>query len=76
MGKEWNEFLSAKALDDGVLEQVSGGTRARGTGGGAGRNGSSAIRIACCKCQRTFPADISKDSINCPYCGEPNKFDG
>ena len=75
MGQERNELLDAKALDEGFLEQVSGGAHARG-GGGAGRNGSDAIRIACKSCRRHFPANISKEGCKCPYCGEWNSFDG
>ena len=77
MGKEKNEFPSANALDEGFLEQVSGGAKARGgAGGGIGRNGSNSIRVSCWSCHRHFPADISKDGCKCPYCGEWNGFDG
>ncbi len=75
MGKEWNDFLDAKALDEEMLQQISGGATGRARWDDES-NGSSPTRIACCKCHRFFPVDISKDGCKCPYCGEPNKFDG
>ena len=60
------EILKKKLMDDESLSEIIGG---------AGNN-PHYTRIACCKCHRNFPANISKATIKCPYCGEANDFAG
>ena len=73
MKKEIEKSLDMKALDEKELQYVYGGAGKKMYNTGAG---SQPTRIACCKCHRAFPADISKTEIKCPYCSTPNTFSG
>ena len=52
-------------LNDEELQMVSGGTKK-----------IQYMKVACRKCKSVFKADMSKENVKCPKCGEINTFVG